>query len=492
MKVYRARDVEEAVQMAEEFRVEGKYDWFRGQSNANWHPSTTLYRAIASGDGDYLKSYQQRIGNFVHWARETPQARHLADPANRDQLFAVLQHYGIPTHYLDFSTDPSVAGFFASHGSREEGDLAESVIFCVDSLDLLGAYETLHSVDGYAEHELEKVVVDVENLWRLQSQRGQFIYTNHNWYDVYPPDRIVFPWTGAAAFPSRDVIYPISKSPLEQVLDEYFESESLSEGRAFLMQMVAEGKMRYAKWESPPEAYRKSFFGSDLVRLPDWSREALSRWITNPSERADSLIERALTFDVPAQVSREQLARKLSSGLRSALGAEPNLRSSQVRLNVKNYDLAFNQTLSSAWDSVRWLPFEDSSVCAMVEKLVEYWCIPGRNSFDWHERVTASQAWLRDPFEIEFEFDNGSSSRAFVPESEFLAAIAPSWRSNFLGDTRALSLTTVLQASYDPSLVFDFTSFAHLFCKYVVPSQIANERSLVLCNPARVKTFGLP
>lgn len=492
MRIYQARDVEEAVQIAEGFRGEGKYDWFRGQLNAGWNPSTTLFRAITSGDSDYLKNYEQRIGNFVQWARTTPQAEHLANPANRDQLYAVLQHYGIPTNYLDFSTDPLVAGFFASHGSREEGDSAESVIFCVNSADLLAVYDTLHSVDGYAEHELEKVVVDVEHLWRLQSQRGQFIYTNHNWYDVYPPDMIVFPWTGAAAFPSRDVIYPVSKSPLEQVLDEYFELESQNEGRTFLMRMVADGKMHYTRLERPPEAYRKSLFCSELARLPDWSSEMTSQWMTSPATRADSLIERTLNFDVQAQMPRQQLARKLSSGLRSALGAEPNLRSSRVRLNVKNYDLAFNQMLSGAWDSVRWLPFEDQSVCDMIEKLVEYWFISERNSFDWQKRVSASREWLVDPFEVEFEFDNGSSSRAFVPESEFLAAIHPSWRRIFLGDSNTLSLITVLRASYDPSLVFEFSLFARLFCKYIVPSQIANERSLILCNPARVKTFGLP
>lgn len=49
-----------------------------------------------------------------------------------------------------------------------------------------------------------------------------------------------------------------------------------------------------------------------------------------------------------------------------------------------------------------------------------------------------------------------------------------------------------LQTSQHPNLLFDFGRFARLFCRQIVPSQLAGGRSLTLFNPADLWRLGLP
>lgn len=63
---------------------------------------------------------------FLHWVRTTNGLQALA--SNLDMTIAVAQHYGIATHFIDFTTEPYVAGYFASEGipkqtPRRSGDV---------------------------------------------------------------------------------------------------------------------------------------------------------------------------------------------------------------------------------------------------------------------------------------------------------------------------------------------------------------------------------
>src|SRR3954469_19659662 len=95
--VYNAKDVHHAVEMAEGFRSQGRYDWFRGQVQP-WSPHSTLFRVFESKDKERIERAQKRIASFVLWARHTQGLEAIAE--DRDALIAVAQHYGIPTHYI--------------------------------------------------------------------------------------------------------------------------------------------------------------------------------------------------------------------------------------------------------------------------------------------------------------------------------------------------------------------------------------------------------
>jgi hypothetical protein len=140
--------------------------------------------------GPDIESVRRRQQAFREWARANePKLGAIA--SDEDVLFAIMQHYGIPTDFIDFTTEPSIAGFFASDTRTEP----EPCIYCISTQDLSRYWGVAQK---YLEPgtQLRTVTLQVPNLWRLEAQHGVFLYANYNWDLDYPPDRIVFPYTG--------------------------------------------------------------------------------------------------------------------------------------------------------------------------------------------------------------------------------------------------------------------------------------------------------
>src|SRR4051812_34590385 len=132
-EVHRARDIDEAIELASKFRDEKQYDWFRGQVRTEWPPYSSLMRRLLK-DPDALTTQKGRLFRLAEWLGRTPGLEAMVQ--DTDAFFAIAQHYGIPTHYIDFTTDPAVAGFFAADTKEPVPPGTESCIFCLDSADL--------------------------------------------------------------------------------------------------------------------------------------------------------------------------------------------------------------------------------------------------------------------------------------------------------------------------------------------------------------------
>lgn len=94
---------------------------FRGLSNSNFIPETTLTRL----GGEYRLREQSLLRNFRKYAHRSA--------TQRDSLWnwiALAQHHGLPTRLLDWSFSPYVALHFATV-SRAEWN-SDAMIWCVD------------------------------------------------------------------------------------------------------------------------------------------------------------------------------------------------------------------------------------------------------------------------------------------------------------------------------------------------------------------------
>src|SRR5687767_7304956 len=102
-KVFHASGVQEGVELAQRFKKDGTYDWFRGQVR-DWPPRSSLARLRAGGEAEAIDFAKRRLNLFFNWVEDNPALRYLTNDENVDQLFAIAQHYGIPTNYIDFTT----------------------------------------------------------------------------------------------------------------------------------------------------------------------------------------------------------------------------------------------------------------------------------------------------------------------------------------------------------------------------------------------------
>jgi len=222
MAVYEVANIEEAIDLANKLKNDGRYDWFRGQVQDG--PLVSSHsRASAGGDPEKREELVRRAALFFNWAGTIPELQYLQEPEHMNDLYAIIQHYGIPTHYIEFTTNPGVAGFFAAHTATPPIG-GKSCIYCLKTDDLVSVWNVLKDLDDRKGAIIELGRIDVRNLWKLQAREAVFLFTNYNWEIDYPMDRILFPYSGYPSYPTREQIYPKNKSPLEQLLSQYFSS----------------------------------------------------------------------------------------------------------------------------------------------------------------------------------------------------------------------------------------------------------------------------
>jgi hypothetical protein len=118
-----------------------------------------------------------------------------------------------------------MAGFFAC----DLDDLVPgepSCIVCLNTADLVDFWHNMPA----KWRPPECLRIDVSNLWRLQAKKGVFLFCPYtNIEEIYDFDRIIFPASVQATQTMRDRVYPVRKSQLEILLDQYFMNERLIE-----------------------------------------------------------------------------------------------------------------------------------------------------------------------------------------------------------------------------------------------------------------------
>jgi hypothetical protein len=500
--IYHASGVQEAVEMAEKFKDDGVYDWFRGQTR-DWPPISSMARC--NTDPARQKNAHERYAMFFEWLRRVPEMRSYAnfdDERNVHSVFAMLQHYGVPTHYIDFTTDAGVAGFFASDSVAQElGTTA--CIYCLNTQDLMGVWDLMRNLDERARTKLELVSIDVTNLWRLQAQKGVFLFCNYNWDIDYPMDRILFPTNGYPAYPTRDLIYPAQKSSLELVLDRYFDVEAKRIGSRELRRMFADLSAKGANvaWhdvESPDGFFaHEAFLGGRLEPLESWNRERLANWFRLEDATLSEVSGSPVSLRLDPSVAASTFGKSVRYGVGRLLRSNPNARKKTVNWQIQglkdpSQNEALGKALETIWNGMRWLPFSTEDIvdaCGVASSLF----VLDLGKKERKERKQIVDDLLGESFEVEFGATDGSSSRGYVTCKSLIDALRPDIEDLLLDEykSRSRDARGLLRLAYSPSRLFDFEKFSQLFAREVIPTQILT-RDFKLFSAADLQTFGLP
>ena len=328
-----AGSLAEAVELASSLKSRGAFDWFRGQPY-DWRPlRTTGGRQSAEGRGVAM----QRLQRFQDWATNLPELSGLADgdeEAVAHSVFAIAQHYGIPTPFLDFTADPAIAGFFAAQSGRVAAEQKFGCIICLNSADLREFWTGLSAAKPeWPEPRLVKV--GIPELWRIHAQSGAFLFLPYDDFEkIYDFDRIYFPANGDmslpiyhAVLPKYEDVYPRQQSDLEIQLDRFFMLEKMGEGDAALAASPDFTRVAF----SGPSIETECFGAAGLPVHNSWNEPNLMAWMS-PAAEAWSKVTNAPEIETEAPDLREpaKSIAKLAKWFESAMHASADLRRGPV------------------------------------------------------------------------------------------------------------------------------------------------------------------
>jgi FRG domain len=362
-----AINVDEAVAVSERLRDLGKAQWFRGQIQ-NWPELTpSLYRCSDAEIEQAINSFQR----FGYWVHSTPGLEEIA--AKPDTMIAIAQHYGMLTPFIDFTTEPSIAGYFASVSKRPPALGTESCIYC---LDIEEADDLWSSMPKRFKKHPERLILDVPNLWRLEAQNGVFVYCPFSDLNgPYPIDRIIFPYQGPISKPSDSEIYPERESVLEALLREYFQSEHINKAMVVINEMFRHTMNVLNMGEGQP------FIVEDFKTPPtahsSWNDAKLKMWLDVGHENwRDVQYAPILNFKINVNGLVTESDMQFEDFVRGLLYEEPALRKSMLvwKVFVEGFNSPTIDRLNSIFqrlrDEMTRLPWTDEEiVCSLSATL---------------------------------------------------------------------------------------------------------------------------
>ncbi len=523
-EITEVKNVNEAVDLATTYKKQGRYVFFRGQVNASWKVVSSLARRQHSEmDDDYYK----RIMRFFEFCKMTPELSHLMNSEHADETFSIMQHYGIPTHYIDFTRDPGIAAFFATDGENIAQGQYSSIICLkqevIDSINLI--FREKYKVKNPDIPDKFLLEIDVTHLWRLQAQKGVFLFMpDPNFEETYALDRIVFPYSGPVQSPSRDDIYPLRRSPLEILLDHYFDNErKLIRGK-----QVKEWFSELQKKNPDSTFYleskdtlssMKDNLKNEAKSCSSWMNPNIKKWHQSENTNWGEL-QTNIKFEISSEIfdqlpliAKTQMKNQFLEQLQSEriprnqlIGFEFSGNKSVVSDETANY---LFKCLRKIWDGMRYLPFTDEEISSVLSSLTLIFINAHQFGIDAFVINPAQVKELygslltEDYFQIELAgVTRGASSRALISR----ISIAHAFRQdlfNIVLDKHRKSVQfryenaeLILKLIPDPKWLYEFDQLRKLFVEEIIPTQVFlrsnRDDNPLFFSPVHVSVIGRP
>jgi hypothetical protein len=482
----------------------GAFDLFRGQPRC-WPMRSTLCRLP---DRAAQEAAMQRTNAFIVWAKAEPLLGQRIN--DTDDALAIAQHYGLPTPFIDITTDPRVAQFFALDQCAAGDDAIHGSRACIIAMQEKNMQDFFRQrwTPTYDAPGPETVRVAVGNLWRLEAQAGLFL-ADHELIDLYEFTYLTFPvLDDDAPEYSRDRIYPEERSDLELTVDQYLYHEFATDASARLSAMlkdVAPNLLRSAEGD----------IGLNGVTAPpplgSWSSATSTRMDHSRYSQARRAHNHRLDLELPvgvevAEWATEMATQKPDDNLLTSL----RQRSAIIHVgHAENPRTSLGAVLERQWDAIREEPYSndqawDSVLCTALLFALRNGAVgvDESTSADVPTNGLAEaprEAYVAYGGDLLVEFATTVGYNRALVNSRRLADCLRSDIDDYVPETIYTNcanlrdrMAQLLIAIRRPALVFEFEPFADLYVKQVVPYSALFRPNFPLFSVLRLNRFGRP
>lgn len=485
-ETYKVENIDKAYKLAKSFELEGKYNLFRGQAK-NWKVIPTAGRLSLK---KYSESFEKLKRLHYYFSAENSLKKYCR---RVDSFYAIAQHYGLATSYIDFTTDIKVAFYFATNSKHNKVGEDCSII-CLnedDFKDFVSFYKILYKNKNVVPPYIAKVNVD--NLWRLQAQRGCFLFSPfQNIETLYDFDRITFPFSENFKGIGDNDIYPVRKSEIEILLDLYFDTEEKIKGAERFQKFIEENNFpvtRLSHHNNYEILTKKEIHKS-------WKSSFHRKWDFSLTETLSSIketrqIELFITKDLAIKEQIEQLKttlKKLFSNYEIKRNTLIDFEFiSKTKLSKKLYK-SLIRNASLIWEGTRNLPYSEDEIINIISTYISL-----EMSKEQSEKIEYS---VNDEKLIILELANkyGGKTRCKASPSNVVLAFREDINEIVISTMPRPIPSEILLHINTPRYIFDFSKLLDLFKKELIAYQVLenseNNNPVIFFSPSQLKTIG--
>lgn len=495
---HRAKNLNSALKLAKQLKKAGKFDLFRGQTH------TYPVRPSIARQPELIDTNQALLNRFASWVHEQETLKSLHD--DPDAIMAVAQHYGMATPFLDFTTEPDVAAFFASYTNDQRPPEGTACILCLNRNVFEKSWEDLNERyrTSTGKNLVRVVEIDVNNLWRLHAQRGLFIDVRvaTDLFEMFSRMlHIYFPLPASHDLTLNDKYYPKNKSHLELLLDQHFLIETYDNREALLKQMF-DTVITSSNFHRVGE--RGAFSDGELPHAhPSWCSNSLEPWETEPSEGFDleaAPVMHVLTINtrLDANSAATSLHAQVLAKIHEYNARKWQRNSWEVRNqsgemvhedegHLDDRALPLGDIVGLIFDGMRLKPFDDSEIASAIANYITLHCFPAWETMtQWWGTVTGIEL---DGNNVRVRGFCGGQTLSDALRTDFSELLTPEALENF--ETEGIS--RALDFVIEPRRLFEFGKFRKMFAEQVIPTTayVRVEGYVLHYNIADIRVFGL-
>jgi hypothetical protein len=445
----------EALEYSKQLVRDGRADLFRGQT-VDW---PRLLPSLLRPNSDVTES-QKKLDAFLDWARSVPQMAMYR--SSIPALTAIAQHYGIPTKYLDLTSNPEIAFLFAKGTEQAVYNKSESIVYCFLMSEL-------------AELKNTRIIqIDVANLWRLEAQSGLFLE-----YQGKSTGKLVKDSCIRVHFPRESIahsetlrLYPTRKSALETVIDQWMYRHGVESilGSLPIPRKISIRRQTYPgvfKWRESPEFDLEWIAGE-------------SGWFVPPIEAAmvvsDLNVVVIPLFDVSDPFHAQNAISDVIKGPICEAHDSNGLLTFKIELSPGKQNLANSASnlMNKCWDGLRVLPYTFEEIVtslSLIAALLVARAEEVAGVDDWPARLWG-EVELIDIAPV-----GGHLESALVSTADLQAAFSARYKEQMVKWARNAvdaNPRSLMDYVVDPWVLFDFKPLKRIFVEQFLPSAISS------------------
>ena len=497
MKTIYAKDINDALFYVAASKLEG-FDWFRGQINS-WPLIPSLVRLKDTEINE--ASIKSKM--LLDWINKNPRTqKYMMD---LDYVVAIAQHYGLPTTFIDFTTESTIAAFFASHGIHKDLGNADLNLSCIYCLHSKNTQKNIDAIKHVNPTHPRLVKINVDNLWRLEAQKGVFFdwpWAVEGIQDMLDKIlyviRIAFPYSGPVEYPLVEMIYPKRKSQLEIMLDGYFQEAQII--LSLHQWEKTGGDILFPLDRNEIKGITQKAFTQYPPVLDSWLNES-AKWKYDSTEKfknatSDKKIQIIANRSLSLSQKIEQISKFINDTIVKNRLSRKRLITWEVRDQnnkaIRHYvDVRMAIDLSvicnEIWDGMRTLPYTNSNIAECIATTIAL--LSERSDKKIYN-------FFGDNITIEIGSLNGGHCQAIISRKDLQSSVRKDVLSFIRPEHHSRvddNVEELLWVITDANRVFEFDKLVKLFPTIIIPTQffLGGPNEPRFYSPAEIDILGL-